>query len=442
MKIKITGGNPLIGTVTPIANKNAILKVLPASVLTKETMYFENVPNTSDVQKILAILEKLGAEVNANLEEGQVNVNCENVNSYEVDTEIGNKFRSSIMFAGPLLARFGKAKIPLPGGCTLGKRSIAGHIDNFKQVGITPIFNEKDDTVTFMAPKDIEDSYKVWPIEAAVTPCENLLLYLGGIEANIEYTGCNTEPHTVQLLETLKSMGAEIEGIKSNFVKIKGSKNLKGTKFITGPDPIDIAGIIISAAITKGDVTIKGANKYHTVQGMVNLFKKFNVNIEQKGEDLIINQKEDLKIIDWQTNGLPMAADAMPKITPRPYPGLLADIIPMMVPLACKTEGKVLINNWMYENGLEFVQEINKIGGKILKLDASKVIVEGPVKFISHKDELRPPFIIQATLAVLLCCLCDDSENIIHDASCLVRRYPDIVGFYNKLGAKIEIIKE
>lgn len=438
MKIKIKGGNPLIGEMTPAPNKNAILTTLPVALLTSEDCHYTNVPKTTDVEIILQIIKLLGGSAEWTSADS-LTINCKNLNSSNIDPVLGGRLRSSILFVGPLLARFGEATVPIPGGCVLGKRSIAGHIDIFNQVGVKSILDSENSTIKFIAPEVIEPEYKIWPIEQAVTPCENLIMYASGINSTIYFTGANSEPHVMQLTQMLESMGANIQGIKSDYLTIKGNDKLVGSEINIWPDQIDIAGIIVAAAITKGNIRLKSANIYEVVEGMLSVFEKFNVNIQRVGTDLIINQKEDLKL-DWQNSGFPLANDGVVKLNPRPWPGFPVDAIPMMVPLACKTQGAVLINNWMYESGLEFVSELNLMGGNIFRIDGSKIIINGPVKFHSADVELDPPAIIQATLAVVLTCFCDNCENVVQDITPLYRRYPDFVGTYKNLGAEIEVL--
>ncbi len=432
--IKIIGGNPLIGEVTPIPNKNAILSALPASILTEKAVTYHNVPDTTDVNILLEILEKLGAKIDKT-DFNNLTINCKNVKSTKVDHDLGIRVRASIMFAGPLLARFGKAEIPLPGGCVLGKRSISAHIDVFSKVGVTTDYGEN--YVTFTAPKKLEKEYKIWQSEASVTATENFALYAAGTNSAYTLIDAASEPHVTQLLELLNSMGAKISGIGANVINISGNQSLKSADYTPLPDFVDIAGLIVASAITNGNIRIKGANVFEVVGGFVNWFRKFNIDIKEEGNDLVVSKKGELKI-DPIKSGFPMATATLPKFSPRPWPGFPVDCLPPVVTLATRTKGQILIQNWMYETGLDFIRELNKMGANIMMCDPQKVIVTGPTKF--KKSEIYTPAIIQACKAVFLASLCDPVETVLHGTEVLKRRYPNIYEVYKSLGVNIELL--
>jgi UDP-N-acetylglucosamine 1-carboxyvinyltransferase len=430
--IKIIGGKPLLGDATPVPNKNAILANLPACILTDEVMVYKNLPKTTDVIKFLEILKLLGAEVD-DADYSNIKICCKNVNSYKVDYKLGNLMRASIMLAGPLLVRFGRAEIPTPGGCVLGKRSIMAHIDSFQKAGVT--VEMKDGYAVFTAPTQIKTSYDIWQFEASVTATENLIMYAAGTESEMKIYDCASEPHVTQLVQTLKSMGAEVVGETSNKMIIKGSKTLKGTEFVPEPDFVDIGGMIVAAAITKGKIRIKGANVWHIVGGMIETFRKFNINIKEDGNDLIVDGSNELQI-DLINSGFAMAGEDLPKFVPRPWPGFPIDVLPVIVTLASKTKGKLLINNWMYETGLDFVKELNALGANIFIANPQIIVVNGPVKFKGGK--ITSPDIIQACKAIFLASLADDVETTLSGVEILKRRYPNVLETYRGLGANIE----
>jgi UDP-N-acetylglucosamine 1-carboxyvinyltransferase len=430
--LKITGGRKLEGTVTPIPNKNSLVAVLPAAILTNETMVYKNVPNTSDVIKIVQILKMLGAEVDQS-EEGELKINCSGVKSYKVDPALGGQFRASLMFAGPLLARFGVAEIPLPGGCDLGMRSIAAHLDVFQKAGVD--FEYIDGFVRFTKSKKQKKRYKIWQIEASVTGTENLVMLATGSEATYELTDAACEPHVNELLKMLAAMGAKIKGIGSNKLLIDGKKKLGGAVYVPGPDFIDIAGLIVAAAVTDGKVKIKGANVPEIVDGMINWFEIFNIKIEREGKDLIVSRNGELKI-DVEHSGVPMAAPGLPKLYPRPWPGFPVDAIPVIAVLASKTKGRLLLKNWMYESGFDFVRELNAMGADIFISDPERIIINGPVKF--KGGVIVSPSVIQACKAIFIAALCDPVTTEIHGVDILRRRYPNVFETYTSLGAMIE----
>jgi UDP-N-acetylglucosamine 1-carboxyvinyltransferase len=430
--IKVTGGVPLKGEVYPVPNKNAIVAALPAALLTDEDVIFHNVPKSTDVLKILEMLRLLGAEV----EDGNyscVKINCRNVKSYTVDKELGNLIRASVMFAGPLLARFGKAKIPVPGGCVLGKRSIAAHVDAFSKAGIKLSF--EDGYAFFEAPKKPETRYDVWQLEASVTATENLAMYAAGVESEIIITDSASEPHVTQLLELLSKMGANIEGVMSNRITVKGRNKLKGAEFTPGPDHVDVGGLVVAAAVTQGEITLKNCNIPSAFGGMIEWFRLFNIEITESGEDLVVKGSGKI-FVDTLNSGIPMAGEGLPKFVPRPWPGFPVDVLPVIVTLACKNDGTVLIQNWMYETGLDYIRELNSMGANIFMADPQRIIVKGPVSFKGGK--VTAPGIIQACKSIYLASLCDPVETTIFGVDVLKRRYPNFIETYSRLGAKIE----
>lgn len=431
--VKITGGKRLIGEVFPIPNKNAIVAALPATLLFKGTTRFKSVPDTSDVTKILAIIEKLGGEVND--DKGNVEINCEKINSYEVDEMLGSAFRASLNFVGPLLARFGIAEVPQPGGCDLGMRSIEAHTNAFSKMGVT--IEKIDNYIRFKAPKTKEKKYRVWQIEASVSATENIVMYASGINSDVEIIDAACEPHVTDVVNLLKDMGAEIDGIGSNQLRIKGSDKLREAVFQARPDFVDIAGYMIAAVITDGEIRIRGGNTPDVVDGIVNWMVMFNIQIDRLGNDLVVKRgKGGLKISD---TGFPLAAPNLPKFVPRPWPGFPVDCLPPMAVLASKSKGRLLLQNWMYESGLDFVRELNSLGADILMLDPQKIIVNGPKEF--KGGDVTPPLVIQSMKAVFLAALADPVQTTIHGFDILKRRYPNIVEVYKKLGANIQVIE-
>jgi UDP-N-acetylglucosamine 1-carboxyvinyltransferase len=430
--IKISGGRKLVGEVTPVPNKNAMLPALAACLLTNETVTYKDLQKSTDVLKTLQILRNLGAEVD-DADFTNIRVNCSKVKTYEVDYTNGNALRSSILFAGPLLARFGKAKIPLPGGCVLGKRSISAHIDAFQKVGIHTEVTDGYAWFTRVAP--VQPHYELWMMEASVTATENLAMYAAGTEAVFDITEAAAEPHVTQLLQLLNAFGCEISGFESNKIRITGKSDCRGATFTPDPDHIDIAGLIVAAAITRGQITIKNANVYRVTGGLVQFFRKFNIDIQPSGLDLIVNGSKEL-FIDSVDSGFPLASEDLPKVSPRPWPGFPVDALPNVVTLACKTRGKTLIQNWMYETGLDFIRELNVLGANIFMSDPQRVIVNGPINF--NGGRVLAPSIIQATQAIFLAALADEADTVIEGWDILKRRYPNTLDVYRALGARIE----
>jgi len=430
--IKVVGGKPLKGRIAPVPNKNSILACLPACILTDEDVSYHSVPKSTDVVKMLEMLKLLGAAVDDS-DYNNIKINCSKLATYKVDKELGSLIRASIMFAGPLLARFGVCEVPVPGGCVLGKRSISAHIDSFSKVGITTEFID-DGYVRFTAPKSPAQKNFVWQFEASVTGTENFLMYCAGIDAETEIVSCACEPHVYELETLLASMGAKVEGVGSNRVIIAGSKKLKGAEFTPGPDFVDIAGLCVSAAVTKGNIRILGANIKRISGGIVDTLTKFGVGITEDGQDLVVDGSGELAI-DLKDSGFPLAGDDLPKFVPKPWPGFPIDALPAVVVLACKTKGRLLIQNWMYETGLDYIRELSALGANIFMSDPQRIIVSGPTNFRGGK--ITVPGIIEGAKAVFLASLCDNVTTTVEGVEILKRRYTNIFDLYRGLGADI-----
>lgn len=433
--IRVTGGNKLIGEVTPIPNKNSIVAALPAALLSSEDVVYKNVPATSDVEKILDLMKMMGAEVEESA--GVVKINCKNLNSYKVDLAIGGQFRGSLMFVGPLLARFGVAEVPMPGGCELGMRSIEAHVDVFRAVGVK--VERVGDYVRFEAPKKTEKKYRVWQIEASVTATENFAMYAAGVEAEFELIDAACEPHVEDVMTLLSDMGVGVSGSGSNRVTINGVNKFKKAEFVPRPDFIDICGLIVAAAITDGRITIKGANIPDIVDGIIKWFVMFNIDIKRQGSDLVVSVGKGGLEIDVNKEGFPLASPNLPKLYPRPWPGFPVDAIPAMATLASKSKGRLLLKNWMYESGLDFVRELNQMGADIMMMDPEKIIVNGPVNF--KGGYVTTPSVIQSCKAIFLASLADKVVTTISGVDILRRRYPNVFEVYSRLGAKIEVLE-
>ena len=427
---RIVGGTALKGAVTPIPNKNSLMGALPLAVLRCPGVAYRNLPATTDVECFLEIYRRWGARIDC-ASEGSHLIDCTNTNSYRVDLDIGRKLRGAFSFVGPLLARFGVAEVPLPGGCRLGMRSIATHINTFRKVGVT--VEQEDGYLRFRAPKKSRGEYTAWMQEASVTATLNVAMYAAARDADTTVIGASCEPHVGDVLEALTRMGAHITGIGTNVLHIKGVEELGATEFVASPDYVDIAGYLVAGAITGGELRIRGANLPRIMDGIIDWFKLFSVDIDRKSKDLIVTGHGQLRL---KGNEFPMAGRDLPKLAVRPWPGFPVDILPVMITLASKTEGSILFQNWMYESGFDFVRELNYLGAEIYMSDPQKVIVMKPVvNFIG--GEIVAPGIIQGTKAIFLASLADRVETVIHGTDILRRRYPNIFETYRRIGAEV-----
>jgi UDP-N-acetylglucosamine 1-carboxyvinyltransferase len=311
---------------------------------------------------------------------------------------------------------------------------VAAHVNAFSKLGVKVDY--KNGYYDFVLGKNLPKRAKIWQLEASVTGTENLILLASGLNMELEIIDAASEPHVTDLLRLVRSMGVKVRGMGSNRLKIRGGKVLGGASFKAVPDYIDIGGLMAATGITNGEVLIKGANMNEVVGGLMEWYCLFGLEFIEKGSDLLVRRSKRGLRIKTDT-GFPMAGEKLPKLNPRPWPGFPVDAIPAITTLACKAYGRVMIHNWMYESGFDFVRELNRLGAGIFMADPQRIIVpKGRVKF--KGGEVAPPPVIQGTKAVFLAALADSVETIVHGIDTLKRRYPDIVETYKSLGADIE----
>lgn len=415
-KIKVIGGSPISGTVEPVANKNAVLKMIAAAILTTETVTLNNVPKTSDVRLMIKTFESLGGTVQYDKDK-TIQLNSAKLTK----TDIGSSTaRASLVFLGPLLARFGQAHMLQILGCDLGIRQTDTHFDNFRKMGATI---STDDKGMHLYLSDLKGTY-IWQDETAVTPTENLIFLsvLAKGQTTIYNAAC--EPHIQDLCHMLCLMGAQINGIGSNKLEIQGVTSLHGVNFTPGNDHIDIGGLIAVAALTRGELLIKNAEVAH-MQHILWTFQNLGVRVEVRGNDIFVPKDQELVINpSYKKN----------EIQASPWPKFPVDLLPVMVPLALACKGSIIIHNWMYESGLLFADELKKFGARVIIADPHRIITFGPTQFVGAN--VHSPYIIQAALAIFYTALAAKGESTLTGVSQIERRYENFFNIYQNLGAQ------
>lgn len=429
---RIIGGRRLHGTVVPIQNKNSLMAALPAAVMWGGPVRFCDLPATSDVETFLSIYRRWGAVIE---EVGtDVSIDCRPVSSHRIDADLGSRFRAPVLFVGPLLARFGVAELPMPGGCRLGQRALETHIAAFRTLGVT--VEEESGYLRFTAPRYSQPARTVWLSEASVTATENIAMYAAGTGTTVQIVDAACEPHVRDLIDLLCDQGAQISGINTNRLAVTSGIDRRSVPidFRPSPDHVDISGFIVAAGMTAGEIRIRGANLPDIMTGLIDWFRRFGISITLDGADLIADGSGELNL---DAELLPSAAPGLPKLAVRPWPGFPTDVLPVMVALSCKMHGQILFQNWMYEHGFQFVHQLNQLGADIKVLDSQRIVVPEPsTRF--YGGEVTPPEVIQSVKAMFLAALADPAETIIHGTDILRRRYPDILKVYRSLGARID----
>ena len=291
-------------------------------------------------------------------------------------------------------------------------------------------------SVLLTAPRRHQPHYDIWLVEASVSATLALALYTAGSDFSVTIRDPACEPHVVDVLCLLRRMGVGVEGRGHQPAHHPRPRQAAGSNRNSrpGPDYVDIAGSITAAAVTGGELTIRGGNAPELIGGMAHWFRAFGIELEASGGDLLVAAPEPLRL---RPELLPLAGLDLPKLVVRPWPGFPVDVLPVMVTLACKSSGAMLFQNWMYESGFDYVRELNYLGAEILISDPHRIMVREPA-IAFRGGEIFAPNIIQGTKALFLAALADPVETVSHGVDLLRRRYPTIFETYCRLGARIE----
>jgi len=417
-KFIIKGGKPLKGEIKVSGNKNAILPIMAATVLTTQECILENVPRISDVLVMGEILKDIEVEVKG-LGTSRLVINTKNVSKYVLNPDLVKKLRGSILLLGPLLARFGKARLRHPGGCIVGRRAVGTHFDALAALGAKTITGEEDYESEVTKPHPAE----IFLDEASVSATENALLMASLIPGTTIIKDAACEPNVEDLANFLSKMGAKIEGAGTNRIAIKGVPRLHGAKHKISPDYIDIGTFAILAAVTKGQISIKGIKKEDLLMILLYL-KRMGVRYKVNGEILTVYPS---KLVSPKG-----------KIQTRPWPGFPTDLMSPLIVLATQAEGTTLCHDWMFESRMFFVDKLISMEANITLCDPHRVLVTGPTK--QKGKELESPD-IRAGMALVVAALAAQGESIISKVEMIERGYEDIEKRLKSLGADIKRVE-
>lgn len=420
----IEGGHQLRGAIRPAGNKNAALPLLAAMLLTDQPVTLQNLPEIGDVITKRRLLADLGADITA-VGDHEWRFHTPQLASHEPDTNLARRIRTSILLAGPLLARRGHVRLPRPGGDAIGRRRLDTHFQALRALGvhvdITP--TEYHLTCTQLRGADI------FLDEMSVTGTEQAIL--AAVLADGESTIANaaSEPHIQDLCNCLNSMGAKIEGIGTNLLFITGVSSLHGTTFRIGPDYMEVGSFIGLAAVTRSELRIIGARpREHRMTRM--MMGRLGVHFFDDGDDIIVPGNQELRVNEDAHN-------AIPKIESMPWPGFPADLISMMVVVATQAQGTVLIHEKLFESRLFFVDRLISMGAKIVLCDPHRVVVVGASQLYGDPDGIPSPD-IRAGMALLTAALCARGKSVINNIHQIDRGYERIDERLHALGARIE----
>ncbi len=422
-KLVIEGGVPLSGTIQAAGNKNAALPLLAASLLTEERVEIANVPRIRDTEAMLALLADLGVTVER-LEDNTVALTAADIPSTDVDPALAERIRASFLVAGPLLARFGSATMPPPGGDVIGRRRLDPHLDAFRALGAEV---EHDRQIRMRAPNGGLRSTDFFMDEPSVMGTENALVAAALTPGTTVIRNAASEPHVQDLARMLNKMGAAIEGIGSNVMYVHGMGALGGCEHAVSPDHIEIASFMALAGVTGGELRIQGCVP-EDMRMICLVFERLGLRSTWDGEDILVPGGQKLVVARD-------AGDYQSKVEDGPWPAFPADLTSIAVALATQSEGSVLIFEKMFENRLFFVDKLISMGAEITICDPHRAIVIGPRRLRGAR--LSSPD-IRAGMAILIAALCAQGESEIHNVREIDRGYERIDERLRDLGARIE----
>ena len=429
----VEGGHKLSGSIRPQGAKNEALEVISAVLLTDEEVTISNVPEILDVKNLILLLEGMGVKVTRE-DKGVYTFRADNIDTdYIASADFVSKcaqLRGSVMVVGPLLARFGQAYFPKPGGDKIGRRRVDTHILGMMNLGAVQDYDADKKAFFLHVPqgKHLQGCYMLLD-EASVTGTANILMTAVLAEGETTIYNAACEPYVQQLSRMLVSMGAEIDGIGSNLLKVRGVSRLHGAEHRILPDMIEVGSFIGMAALNRSSITIKDVS-YGNLGIIPEAFRRLGVQLEQRGDDIFVPEQESYVIESFLDGSIMTLADA-------PWPGLTPDLLSVMLVVATQCRGSVLIHQKMFESRLFFVDKLIDMGAQIILCDPHRAVVIGH----DHNYTLRAGNMaspdIRAGIALLIAAMSARGTSIISNIDQIDRGYEDIDLRLNALGARI-----
>ena len=419
----IEGGFPIKGTIAASGNKNAALPCIAAVLLTDKEVTLRNIPDIEDTGVMIKILERLGVTAEK-IAENTWKFCAKNLNSHEIPSDLAKKIRASILFAGPLLARLGKAQLFPPGGDVIGRRRLDTHFLALTELGARV---NTDGQLSFTANKLV--GADIFLDEASVTATENAVMAACLAEGTTILTNTASEPHVRDLCNMLNAMGADISGVGSNILTIKGVKKLHGCDFKIGPDYMEIGSFIGLAAATRGSITITGVEQ-RDMRAIRLAFGRLGITWTTEGDSIIVGNEQNMQVS-------PDLGGMIPKIDDSPWPGFPPDLTSIMTVVATQVEGTVLIHEKMFESRMFFVDKLIGMGARITLCDPHRAVVSGPS--LLRGTELVSPD-VRAGMAMVIAAMCARGESVIKNVYQVERGYEHLTEKLQSLGAHIERI--
>ena len=420
----IEGGRPLHGRVKAAGNKNAALPLLASCLLANEEVRLENVPRISDVETMMALLRDIGAEAEwtgAN----EVRLNAAPANRHELSEDLCSRMRASILLAGPLLARFGRALVPAPGGDPIGRRRLDVHMHALAELGA-----DVQDGHNFEFKADRRVGKRIFLDEPSVTGTENAIMASVTAQGETVLVNAACEPHVQDVCRFLVSLGARIEGIGSNILRIEGVQELGGGSWRICPDHVEVGSFIGCAAVTGGDVTIEGADPQDLIS-IIPAMERLGIKVEVDGTSVRVPPGQELAV-KYDLGG------QIPKIEDGPWPAFPADLTSIALIVATQARGTILIFEKMFESRLFFVDKLINMGARVILCDPHRAVVSGPSKLYGQRMDSPD---VRAGWAMVIASLCAEGRSTIGNIRWIDRGYERVDERLRSLGAQIERVE-
>lgn len=416
--------------IDPSGSKNSAVAIIPSTILFKARVTLRNVPDITDVSKLVRILEKLGSTIEWDKEKRTMFVDNSTLSFERVSKEDWNEMRGTSLLWGPMLGRFGKVDFGgLPGGCTLGFRTLLPHYKAFEDLGVK--VNESTKGIEMNAKN--AKAGNIWLREMSPTATENAIMLALSLKGTTKIMGAASEPQVQDLCQFLINAGAKILGVGSSILYVDGGRDLDSVDYELFSDHYETTTFLALGAITGGRIEVK--NSRPELFDHINyIFSRFGIEITYKGDSAIVSEGQKIRIVPDEESRAFLTVKA------QPWPSLPVDLLPMFIPLSLKAKGGVtLFHNWMYDAGLFWTSELVKLGANIIMCDPHRIITISGCKL--RGAVLEAPYIIRAVVAMVMASMIAEGESTILNADALYRGHPHFSDNLNILGAKIAEVK-
>ncbi len=422
----IHGGKPLSGTITPSGNKNSVLPILCATLLTDAKVALHNVPNITDVEKLVNFFTEQGSHIAWIRAAGTMTIDHSGFDARRLNGELPAGMRSSVLLFAPLLQRMKKISLPTNAkGCSLGIRELDPHLEILEKLGAKISSNG----ALTMSLKGRFRGARHWPDYMSVTATENFVMAAVLADGESVLLNAASEPHVQDLCTVLAAMGAKIAGLGTSQLTVTGVKQLKGGSFALNSDHHEVVTFLALGAITGGEVRVKNSQPHHF--DLINRsFAKLGVQIEYDGDTAIVRKKQPLVIAE------PFTSNLLTKIEAAPWPYFPVDLLPCMIALAVRARGTVMFWNKVYEGGFTWMSELSKFGAHVVVSDPHRITVYGAKPL--HPTVVDAPYIIRAAVALYMVAASIPGQSVVKNADTIRRAHPDFVENLRSLGAKVE----